>query len=148
MLSISHGLTGAFIASKIHNPILVIPLIFISHYIEDWIPHWDVGTGLSTGKRKKSTAIKLELVELVITLGLVWAFTYVAAPAPAWHIWWGLFVALVPDFMEAPRNFLKWEPGFLKAFNNLHGQFHHSTPNMLLGLLPQVVVVAIIFWLG
>jgi hypothetical protein len=145
MLSISHSITGAFIATKLPHPLLYIPLIFASHYLEDWIPHWDVGTGLSSGKRKRGTAIALELGELVITLVLIYLFWQYGHPELNVNAWIGGGIALLPDFMEAPRNFLKWEPPFLKPFNELHGMFHHSTPNKIFGLTPQALVVGLIF---
>lgn len=149
MTSIAHGLTGAFIATQLPSPILNVPLIFASHYLEDWIPHWDVGTGLSTGRRKRSTAIILELFDLAFTFGLVYLFWgYGQSNLNAfWLACFGAFVALLPDFMEAPRNFLKWEPWFLKPFNNFHHMWHHSTPNMVLGLAPQIVTIAVIYLL-
>jgi len=146
MLSISHTLTGAFIATKLPHPLLYIPLILASHYLEDWIPHWDVGTGLSSGKRKRRTAIILELGELAFSIVLVYWFFQSTQSELQVHAWSGAFIGLVPDFLEAPRNFLKWEPSFFKPLNNLHGLFHHSTPNVLFGLMPQVVVIGVI-WL-
>lgn len=146
MLSISHTLTGAFIATKIPAPVVYFPLIMASHYLEDWIPHWDVGTGLSSGKRKRSTAILLEFGELFISVGLVYLFFQYGHAEIQWHAWIGAFIGLLPDFLEAPRNFLKWEPNFLKPINNLHALFHHSTPDMIFGLAPQAVTIAAI-WL-
>ncbi len=153
MLSIPHSLTGAFIASKLPHPVLYIPLALGMHYLCDWIPHWDVGTGLSHGKRKRSTAILLELVDLGITAVLIYWFfmqdmslsAMVNNPASV-HIWIGALTGITPDLVEAPRNFLKWEPWFIKPFNNFHGNFHHSTPNMVVGLVPQVILVVLI-WL-
>lgn len=147
MLSISHSLTGAFLASKIPSPLFYVPAAIGSHYLEDWIPHWDVGTGLSSGKRKRSTAILLELVELGISIGLIYLFFQRGHSTIQYHVWAGAFVGLLPDFLEAPRNFLKWEPNFLKGINNLHGKFHHSTPNMLFGLTPQFVTILAIWML-
>lgn len=146
MLSISHSLTGSFIASKFPHPAIYIPLTIASHFFEDWIPHWDVGTGLSTGRRKRTTAIVMELGELAITVGLIYLFWQRGQAEIQWHIWLAGFVGLVPDFMEAPRNFLKWEPFFLKPFNEFHGKFHHSTLNKTVGLLPQIILVTMI-WL-
>lgn len=145
MLSIPHALTGAYVASKIPNPLIFIPLAFAFHYLEDWIPHWDVGTGLSRGTRKRSTAIQLEFIDLALTAVLVYLFWRDANPTAMTNIWIGAFAGLMPDFLEAPRNFLKWEPPFFKPLNNLHGYFHFSTPNMVVGLLPQIVVVATIW---
>ena len=145
MLSISHSVTGAFIATKLPNPLLYIPLIFASHYLEDWIPHWDVGAGLSTGKRKRSTAIILEIVELSISAGLIYWFWQHGSSQLNVNAWAGAFTGLVPDFLEAPRNFLGWEPKIIQPLNKLHGMFHHSTLNIPFGLAPQFLVVAVVF---
>lgn len=147
MLSIPHALTGAFIASKLPHPALYIPLALAFHYLQDWTPHWDVGTGLSNGTRKRSTAIRLELVDLALTVVLVYVLWIDQPFDLQLHIWAGAFVGLLPDFMEAPRNFLRWEPAFLKPFNNFHHHFHESTPNMVLGLAPQIIIVLVIMWL-
>lgn len=141
MLSISHSATGAFLATALPNPIIYIPLIIASHYLEDWIPHWDVGTGLSTGKRKRSHAIILELGELLISGVIIYIWWQAGHATLNVHAWAGAFFGLLPDFVEAPRNFLHFEPWFIKPFNRLHGMFHHSTPNMVLGLAPQVLVL-------
>ncbi len=153
MLSIPHSLTGAFIASKLPHPVLYIPLALGMHYLCDWIPHWDVGTGLSHGKRKRSTAVLLELVDLGITAVLIYWFfmqdmslSAMANNPASVHIWIGALTGIAPDLVEAPRNFLKWEPWFIKPFNNFHGNFHHSTPNMVVGLVPQIILVTLI-WL-
>ncbi len=147
MLSISHGLTGAFIATAFPHPAVFIPLTLASHYLEDWIPHWDVGTGLSNGTRKKSTAVLLELGDLALTGFLIYWFWQHAGANTLMVASAGAFVGLLPDFMEAPRNFFKWEPFFLKPFNDFHGIFHHSVPNIVLGLTPQLIVVIAIYLL-
>lgn len=153
MLSIPHSLTGAFIASKLPHPILYIPLTLAMHYLCDWIPHWDVGTGLSVGKRKRSSAIILELVDLALTAGLIYWFFFKDFGKPVdlndaytFHIWMGALMGIAPDLVEAPRNFLKWEPRFIKPLNEFHGMFHHSTPNILVGIVPQILLVVVI-WL-
>lgn len=145
MLSISHALTGAFLATKISNPILYIPAVLASHYVEDWILHWDVGTGLTNGSRKRSTAIFLELFDLGFALVLVYFLFQANKQGLNMNAWLGTFLGLLPDFMEAPRNFLKFNPWWLKPFNDFHHGFHHSTPDIMLGLAPQIVVVALVF---
>lgn len=147
MLSISHALTGAFISSKIPNPFISTPLILASHYIEDWILHWDVGTGLTNGSRKRRDAILLEIGDMILAFILIVLFFQIEKSTLQLHIWYGAFIGLLPDFVEAPRNFLHWNPWFLKPFNSFHHMMHHSTPNMALGLLPQFIVVGAIFLL-
>lgn len=148
MLSIPHALSGAYIASKVPHPLVYIPAAFALHYLQDWMPHWDVGTGLSSGKRTRSTAIKLELVDLAITAALVYFFWRESVGSMLFvHIAIGGLMGIMPDFIEAPRNFLKWEPWFIKPLNEFHGMFHHSIPNMALGLAPQIVIVVAIYLL-
>ena len=147
MLSISHALTGAFISSKIPNPLIATPLILVSHYIEDWIIHWDVGTGLTNGSRKRRDAFLLEIGDMLLAFFLVLVFFQVGKQTLQVNIWYGAFIGLLPDFVEAPRNFFHYNPWFLKPFNTFHHYMHHSTPNMILGLLPQFVVVGLIFLL-
>jgi hypothetical protein len=146
MLSISHSITGAFIASKLPHPGLYVPLTLAAHYFQDWIPHWDVGTGLSNGKRKRKSAVVMELIELVIAATLIYFFWQRGQAQIQWHIWIAAFVGLIPDFLEAPRNFLKWEPNWLKPINAFHNLFHHSTLNKYVGLTPQIILVAAV-WL-
>lgn len=147
MLSISHAATGAFIATKVSNPLLSFPLILASHYVEDYVLHWDAGTGLSNGTRKRSHAFLLELIDLALAIVLVYLLFQQSIMAVNTHAWFGAFVGLLPDFLEAPRNFLHWTPWFLKPVNRFHHALHHSTPNVLLGLLPQVIVLLLIFFL-
>lgn len=146
MLSVSHAATGAFIATKLPHPALYIPLILASHYLEDWIPHWDVGTGLSNGTRSRKTAFILELVDLAVALLLVYFFWQAGQSVINYHAWIGVFISLTPDFFEAPRNFLRSEPWFLQKINQFHGWFHHSIPRVAVGLLPQIVLLLVI-WL-
>ncbi len=154
MLSISHAATGAFIAAKLQNPWLFIPATLMSHYLEDWILHWDVGTGLTNGTRKRVDAFKFELIDLALAGGFVWLMypiDLVDAGRQFFTGHWGellpyfgAFFGLLPDFIEAPRNFLKWNPWFLKPLNAFHHAVHRSTPNIIVGLTPQIVLLALL----
>lgn len=152
MLSISHALTGAFIAVKIGNPILAIPLIILSHYVEDAIPHWDVGTGLTKGVKSPALALKHEYLDLAFTIILVLAYFPLPSHLPS-TIYdllklpqiWGSFLSLLPDFLEAPRNFFKWEPAWLTPLNRFHHSFHHSIPRLWDGLAPQFLLLTFLW---
>ena len=146
MLSVSHALTGAVIAVKVSNPALAIPLILLSHYLEDMVPHWDVGTGLTKGVKSPTAAFRHELIDLVVTGLLLLAFyptlvTNLPYAAPIW----GAFFGLLPDFLEAPRNFWKWEPAWLAPLNRFHHSFHHSIPRALDGLAPQILLLSLLW---
>jgi len=145
MLSIAHGLTGALIAVKIPDPIVYIPLITASHFIEDFIPHWDVGQGLSKKKKSKSSAFWQEiLTDFPASLVLVYLYFQIGKPANPLP-WIGWFLALLPDFIEFPYQFLGWRFFPIKQLAQFHKFFHRSIPNKFLGLLPQILLLVIIF---
>lgn len=140
--------TGAFIAHQLPYPGLYVPLILASHYLEDWIPHWDVGTGLHNGQRKKKTAFWLEWLDLAAAIGFIY-FVWQAGQAEIQiHVWLGALIVLLPDFAEAPKNFLDWDLPFLKPHNRFHQWFHRSIPNFWWGMLPQVVVLGVVILIG
>lgn len=154
MLSISHAVTGAFIAVKVTNPALAIPLILLSHYLEDAVPHWDVGTGLTKGTKSPRSAIQHEVIDLALAAILVLVFF----PPPSYQLSslfslflqppiWGAALGLLPDFLEAPRNFWKTEPVWLAPLNRFHASFHHSIPRPLDGLAPQFILLTILWFL-
>ncbi|MFH2086036.1 MAG: hypothetical protein ABII21_04615 [bacterium] len=154
MLSISHAVTGAFIATKVTNPVIAIPLIFLSHYMEDAIPHWDAGTGLGKGVKSPRLALRHEYLDLVLAAIFVLLYfplsSYDPSSLPS-HLHdpqiWGAFLGLLPDFIEAPRNFWKYEPRWLKPINKFHQSFHHSIPRVLDGLAPQLLLLTLLWFL-
>lgn len=154
MLSVAHAATGAFIANYIAHAPLAIILILTSHYLEDMVHHWDAGTGLGRGLKSRGSALTHELVDLALTVLVVLTLFPLpegvfAAPLELLKLpqVWGAFAALLPDFLEAPRNFLKWEPAWLKPVSRFHKSFHRSTPDVYAGLAPQVLLLTILFLL-
>ena len=152
MLSISHAATGAFIAVKIGNPYLAIPLILLSHFLEDAVPHWDIGTGLGNGSKTRRSALLHEIPDLVLAVLLVFAmyphglrFDILDLGFKNMPQLWGMFFGLLPDFLEAPRNFLHYEPSWLSPINRFHHWWHHSIPRIVDGLAPQIFLL-ILLW--
>jgi hypothetical protein len=154
MLSISHAVTGAFIATKIGNPVIAAPLILLSHYLEDAVPHWDAGTGLGSGKKSRKNAVIHGVIDLLLAAILVLIYYPLSSYEPSTlftHVGdvqvWGAFLGLLPDFLEAPRNFWKYEPFWLKPINRFHHSFHHSIPRVFDGLAPQFILLIILWFL-
>lgn len=145
MLSIVHGPTGAFIASKISNPLIAIPLIITSHFVEDYLPHTDVGIGINKGTKKRSTAFWQELLfDFPLSIAIVYFFFQVGKPFNP-YLWLAWFIGLLPDFLEFPKNFLKTEIPLFKPFNDFHHRHHHSTKNLLIGVPTQILILVIIY---
>ncbi len=146
MLSIAHGPTGAFIASKISNPLISLPLAIIVHYLQDRVPHWDVGQGLTSGNKKRSHSF---LQELLIDFPLSIILTYFLFQYNQEFnlvIWLGWLAGLLPDFIEFPRLFLKHNNKFLELHHKFHKWFHVSIPNKFWGLLPQIITLLAIYY--
>lgn len=145
MLSISHMAIGASIANSLPNPLAYVPLVIASHFLLDGIIHWDCGTGLSSGKKSKSQAVKHELVELFLALIFLSLLFWPPHHGPSLHAWLGAFISLVPDLIEAPKNFLSWKLALLEPVNRFHDRFHNSTPDMRLGLTPQLILLFLVY---
>lgn len=148
MLSIVHGTTGALITSKIPNPFISIPLVLLSHYIEDRIPHWDVGQGLTHKKKSKKTAFLQELFfDFPLSIVLVYFIFQAGQPTLNWQAWLGWFVGLLPDFLEFPYLFLNMKFFPIKQLADFHSWVHRSTPNVFWGMLPQILVILLVILL-
>jgi hypothetical protein len=151
MLSIAHGLTGAVIVTGISNPYISLPLALISHYALDVVPHWDVGQGLSKKTKSKRLAFLQELfIDFPGSILLVFLFFPVTSPQPFdlpfnTLAFLGWFIALLPDFVEFPKNFLHLNPPIFKQLNYFHNLVHHSIPNTFVGLLPQTLLILYIY---
>ncbi len=152
MLSIAHATTGAVLATSLPASVAV-PVILASHYVFDAIAHYDAGTGLSSGKKTRKTALILGIIDLILAIVTIFLFyptlvsTLFMQPIHFFSLpqVWGGLLGLLPDFLEAPRNFLKYEPAWLKPINKFHNLFHHSTPNILAGLAPQVILLTLLW---
>lgn len=141
MLSIAHGTTGALIATLIPNPLISVPLILAAHFIEDYVPHWDVGTGLTKKiKSKRGAFIQELLIDFPLSIILVY-FIFQHNQPFSYLPWFGWFICLLPDFIEFPYIFFKWRFTPLNQFARLHSFFHRSTTDVVRGLLPQFAVI-------
>lgn len=146
MLSITHMAVGAAIAQTSQEPLIYLPAVLASHYLLDGIIHWDIGTGLSSGKKSKKVAVIQEIGELFLAF-LYLLVVFGSNPLLAVHAWIGAAVSLIPDFLEAPDNFLDMKIKALDKVNSFHARFHASTPDMVVGLTPQLVILFVVYLL-
>lgn len=147
MLSIAHAAAGAFIATKINNPWLSGPIIVATHFLQDYIPHWDVGQGLTKKLKSKHAAFIQELVtDFPASIIFVYFLYQASSTSINYQAWFGWFMALLPDFLEFPYLFLNLRFFPIKQIANLHNRFHHSTPNKWKGLWPQILVILLVLY--
>lgn len=103
MTGFNHGLTGAVIALTVKRPELAIPLAFLSHFVQDIVPHWNYGVSRDKDRSgrfftKSFTRILEADFLLSIALMIVLGFVF---PAHKWLIWTCMITAASPDLMWA-----------------------------------------------
>lgn len=119
MLSTPHLLVGAAIVKIVPDPIISLPLAFMSHFALDYIPHWD-GSPKTPFPKKMFAGIALDYAlgaSLVLTLTIGYENQYL--------LWLGAFLGTLPDFILGSYKHLG---GVLKnyAFVRIPNEFHMS----------------------
>lgn len=103
MTATNHALTGALIGLTIHSPWLALPLAFLSHFVLDALPHYDVPGETHEARQGSRTFLWVQLVggfimcvAIVMVLALFHPLSWVIAACCA-------FVATSPDLISLPR---------------------------------------------
>lgn len=100
MTIFNHGITGAIIALKIKNPLLAVPLSFVSHFAQDLVPHHDYFAGKNDERlfsRKFTIMLILDcLASLSLLITLLILF-----PAHRWLILACMAAATCPDTAQS-----------------------------------------------
>lgn len=150
MLETPHVVVAAAIASKIPNPLISIPLAFVSHFVLEKVPHWN--PHLNTEKRtsggitKQSKAIVIADVVASLVLGGYIAYQALPNTTHALVILTACLVSALPDLIEAPYYFLNIKSEFIQ---NTWIPFKKSIQvdaALLPGLATQVITIIAAFW--
>lgn len=104
MTAANHALTGTAIGLVIGQPILAIPLAFLSHYILDVLPHFESGQGEKAYSKKWfHNYLKAEFIFCVLLVAfLAWkqpAYWFLASVCA--------FIAAAPDLASIKRFILQ-----------------------------------------
>jgi len=140
MLATTHSLASALIVTKIPNPYISLPLVVILHYLLDFVPHWDTGTGLTNGGKTRKRAFFLTIIDLTIAAFLVFYFFQSGKPfLPI--LWWGILLGIAPDILEFPSLFFNFRPFPLNLLEKFHTEIMHNRCKLPWGLIPQIVLI-------
>lgn len=144
MLETPHVILGATIAFKIPNPFIALPLVFLSHLLLDYIPHWNPNLGKEMRKLGKISQPSKLIIWGDVMLGLVFGLGIASRAWPNWEkaaiIIVASFLAVVLDVIEGFYFFLGARHQFLK--NLINFQHRHQTRFPLIpGLLTQLIVI-------
>ena len=119
MRAINHALTGTLIGLTIGEPLIAVPVAFVSHYVCDAIPHY--GSSLTGDKELKSRLFRqLLYADAFLCVGFV-AVLAVLRPTHWWLAAVCAFVAAAPDLASFNRyrriiSHKAWRPGKYFAF--------------------------------
>jgi len=140
MLELPHVLVGAAIATAIPDPRISLPLALLSHFVTDYIPHWNphLNTELKTAGQisTRSKIIILADAGAALTLG-----TYIAATSGNFLVVMAAcFLAVLPDVAEIPYYFLGMKVGWIEKLIAWQGT-HQWNVRPVFGILFQILVI-------
>lgn len=150
MTASGHAVVGAAIATLIPNPLVSFPVAFLSHFVCDKIPHWDIMTNKNKTKTQILVQSTLDVLLGFTLVGLIFIY-FLQASNPV-IILLGAFAAQLPDWLELPYFiFGKHYPVFYENYRLqswVHDVWFDSRLKAPWGIVTQVVVVAIFIWLA
>lgn len=141
MVSLAHALTGASIACAFPNPVIYVPSSLVSHYILDAIPHYDLGSTIKNYKKNKKTSLCLAFFDVLFAFFAIMIFGFLTKQK--FNFYFGAFLGILPDLIEAPLNFFNKKYKFLIIFNKFHGKYHHNSKKMTTGIITQIITIAL-----
>ncbi|MEI6553227.1 MAG: hypothetical protein WCO09_01540 [bacterium] len=159
MILTTHAVTGATLATLMpNNPILGFIVGFGSHFVLDSIPHWDYS--LKSSKIDKQRPLKSDIVvnkdffkdlikiglDAVLGLTLSLLLLGVLRHQSILIILCGAIGGMTPDFLQFV--YFKWRHEPLISLQKFHGWMHAKSDlddRPILGILSQMVVIAIVF---
>ena len=144
MVSIAHAVTGAFIASRLPQPSIYVPLCLASHFLLDYVHHYDVGVAMKKYHFNKKQIVFWEALDLIGAVALVAIFFQQTPGHFSPNIWTGAFTGILPDLIEASNFFFHRPMNIFRPFYYFHEHYHHSTQVFWWGVVPQIILVSII----
>lgn len=146
MTATNHALSGALIGAVVTQPVLALPLAFVSHFVLDAIPHLGLDEFGGHLKAKKMFKWMLLIDAALLALVIIWLFV-INAP---FLVFACLFLAGSPDFVWAYRyifkeNFGKKPEPMKNLFNRFHARI--QTSQTLQGLWVEAPLALLFIYL-
>ena len=151
MLETPHVVVGAAIASKIANPLLSIPISFISHFVLEKVPHWNPHLNTETEKygkpTKKSTIIAALDITTSLVIGSLIAYKAYPNTAQSINILACCLMASLPDIVEGPYFFLGYRNKILKKWIEWQKSIQIDT-KFIPGVISQLTTIFVsLYWI-
>lgn len=143
MLTISHAIICASIATKIPNPAVSLPAAFVLHFLCDLFPHWDVGVNRRNRSRRQTFILAFIDVLLAFLITFILFFNNLN---PGFLLIM-IFVSTLPDWIEAPYLFLGWNFFPFGPMYRFQAKLQTKT-QLPLGFFTQLLVVSLFYFLS
>ena len=139
MLELPHTLVGAAIAVAIPNPLISLPLALASHFITDYVPHWNPHLHTEKTKTGKISKQSLAVVITDATLALIIG-TYIATTHNNFvTIMLACFLSVAPDVLEIPYYFLHMDIPWIKKLITFQRTHQWNVP-AIWGIFAQILI--------
>lgn len=151
MLETPHVAVGAAIATKIPNPLLAIPIAFLSHFVLDKVPHWNPHIITETKKfgrpTPKSTSIIIVDCVIALIFGSAVAYSTLPNVNMAISVMLCSFASILPDLVEFPYFYFKRRDKFYTVWSSFQKSIQNDT-TVFWGLMTQLItILASILWM-
>ena len=143
MLELPHVLVGAAIATSVSNPVLAFPLALASHFITDYIPHWN--PHINTEIKKYGSITQKSLLILAadsggaLVLGASIAYLKSQSLSQFLFILACCLMSVLPDVLEIPYYFFKQKIKWMEDLITFQRSHQWNVP-VLWGMLAQIAV--------
>lgn len=148
MLELPHTVVGAAIGLKIGQPWLSLPLSLLSHFVLDFVPHWNPSLYTETQKHGQPTKKSTLIVAIDTIISLIVGFFLASQVWPDLGrfliVLFCCFLAVVPDIAEAPYFYLNFRPKWLRKWVKFQHE-HQGRAKKIPGFLIQLAVLIIAF---
>jgi hypothetical protein len=147
MLTLPHTLVAAVIVKLLPEPLLALPLAFISHFLLDfYILHWNPHLYTEFKKKKQISQNSQKVILADGLLALTFCFYILLKYWPDFGIIalfaGAIFLATLPDTVEIPYYFLGLKNRWLSRYVT-YQHHHQSNGNFYWGMLTQVILVVL-----
>lgn len=146
MTATGHAVIGTVIAAKFSNPALAIPLAVASHFLADWIPHWDSGTN---EPKKGRARVRFEAYFDVI-IGFIVSYAILVMFFPNTDLFYAFIIIIASqslDWITAPYYFFHIDKPPFNWSYRLQKMFDHEM-DAPWGIIIQIAILALLIFLA
>jgi len=149
MILAIHSLLATVINLKIKNFLIAILLSFFSHYLLDFLPHWEYSIQPLRFKNKNQRQVILNIFKICLDLSVGCTLALLFSP-PTLSLFLIIFFSLLPDALNIlssflPLSILKWHTTF--HTQKVHYFKYKKVPLFYKFLFPFLIISFCLYFL-